>query len=372
MKGKRRKPLFWAALAVLAVLVTAAAMMAARTASLSADVRYEQSLTPTPVPTVFNVMQVTPDPNEPTPEPVLRSGSAGDRVLTAQQRLQELGYYAGELDGRFGPGTMDAVQRFQRRNGLEADGMIGSDTAAVLYAAEALPEATATPEPTATPDPTPVPEAALPWYTADGLPLLVNRDHPLPDGYQTVELVNLTKYCDSSIVKIKANGIEGERIAVDALMTMLGAAKAEGLGKWQINAGWRSVKYQQQLFDNKVAEYRKNGMSKTKAAERTRRTVQDPGCSEHHTGLAFDITVTGSSFKGTKQCAWITEHCWEYGFILRYPEDKTGITGISSEPWHFRYVGVEHARRMRDERLCLEEYVQRYGQAEVTAYGAST
>ena len=76
MKGKRGKPLFWAALAVLAVLVTAAAMMTGRTASLSADVRYEQSLTPTPVPTVFNVMQVTPDPSLPTPDFTIISLSA--------------------------------------------------------------------------------------------------------------------------------------------------------------------------------------------------------------------------------------------------------------------------------------------------------
>ena len=366
MNGKRREPLFWLALIALAALVVAAALMAGRTASLSAEVRYEKSLTPTPAPTAFNVMQVTPDPNEPTPEPLLRNGSAGERVTAAQQRLQELGYYTGAIDGQFGPGTMDAVQRFQRRNGLEADGMIGSDTSAALYAADAVPEATATPEPTA------APEAALPWYTADGMPILVNRDHPLPDNYRTVELVNLTKYCDRSIVKIKANGIEGEKVAVDAMMTMFADAKAEGLGQWQVNAGWRSVKYQKTLFDNKVAEYRKKGVSRSDAVGRTRKTVQDPGCSEHHTGLAFDITVTGSSFKGTKQCAWITEHCWDYGFILRYPEDKTGITGISSEPWHFRYVGVEHARRMRDEKLCLEEYVQRYGQAEVTGNGTAT
>ncbi len=65
-----------------------------------------------------------------------------------------------------------------------------------------------------------------------------------------------------------------------------------------------------------------------------------------------------SSFLGTKQCSWLHEHCWDYGFIVRYQEGKESITGFTAEAWHIRYVGAEHARVMRDRGLCLEEYLQ--------------
>jgi D-alanyl-D-alanine carboxypeptidase len=102
-------------------------------------------------------------------------------------------------------------------------------------------------------------------------------------------------------------------------------------------------------------------MTGQQARAKVRQTVADPGTSEHHTGLAFDVAVTGeASFGATKHAIWLREHCWEYGFILRYPADKTAITKISHEPWHIRYVGTEHSLIMRDENLCLEEYIEKY------------
>ena len=65
-----------------------------------------------------------------------------------------------------------------------------------------------------------------------------------------------------------------------------------------------------------------------------------------------------STFASTKQSAWLNEHCWEYGFIIRYTKEKEKITGFEAEPWHIRYVGVEHAMYMKEHDLCLEEYVQ--------------
>ena len=107
--------------------------------------------------------------------------------------------------------------------------------------------------------------------------------------------------------------------------------------------------------------YRQEGMTGQQARAKVRQTVADPGSSEHHTGLAFDVAITGeASFGATKQSVWLAQHCWEYGFILRYPADKTAITGISYEPWHIRYVGREHAMIMRIENLCLEEYIDKY------------
>ncbi|MED9958493.1 MAG: M15 family metallopeptidase, partial [Christensenellales bacterium] len=159
------------------------------------------------------------------------------------------------------------------------------------------------------------------------------------------------------VVYIKGSEIEGNREAVDKLMEMLRAAIADGLGDWQISAGYRSVAYQQQLWDNRVYEYRQQGLSASEAQSATARYVAVPGSSEHHTGLAFDVTVPGESFPLTEQSKWLAEHCWDYGFIIRYTEEKEDITGISAEPWHVRYVGQPHARIMRDENWCLEEYI---------------
>lgn len=360
------------AMIALAVLAVAVIVFAVREIRLYGDVQVEQSRTPTPVPEYGNVMQVTIDPSLPTPVPVLRSGAQGEAVWQLQERLQALGYLTGSVDGQFGPATKEAVQLFQRQHGLTADGIVGEDTRELLYSDSAQPYATPTPVPTQAAQVTEAPAAddmilltaevenTIPvGFTADGLPLLVNRDSPLPDDYQPQQLVNMRDYCDSSIVSIKGSEIEGEQIAVDALLAMLTQAQSEGLTSWQISAGYRSVAYQQKLFDDKVYSYRQQGMTGAQARSAARKLVADPGCSEHHTGLAFDITVPGTSFGGTKQAKWLEEHCWEWGFILRYPADKTAITGITNEPWHFRYVGVDAAMEMRETGECLEEYVER-------------
>lgn len=349
-------------LVVLAALVVTAAILGVRVARLANLTAIEARTTPTPEPVAGNVMQVTPDPSQPTPEPMLRSGSEGDEVKQLQARLQELGYYQGDIDGQYGPGTREAVRLFQEQNGLGTDGIVGGETRTVLYSTQAKPAAS-TPTPTATLTAAPLARAAV-GYTSDGLPLLVNADHPLPEGYEPQELVNMTDYCDADVVTIKANGIEGERVAVDALQAMLRDAHADGVTVWQVSAGYRSVSYQQQLLDNKIYEYRKQGMSGSKARSAALKTVALPGASEHHTGLAFDITVPGKAFKGTVQASWLAEHCWDYGFILRYTEEKEAITGIAAEPWHIRYVGVEHALIMREAGLCLEEYISQYSQEQ--------
>lgn len=343
-----------AAYIVLTALIVAAVWLGLKVLTLNEEVQRVQSLTPTPVPGYGNVMLVTPNASAPTAEPIIRTGSAGDSVLEMQTRLAELGYYKGDLDGQFGPATRTAVTLFQEQHGLDADGMFGPNTSAVLYSDQAH-------QVVATPTPSPAPTAsAIPWVTADGMPLLVNSDHHLPDGYLTLELVNMRSYCDSDVVIIKGSEIEGEKLAVDALMTMLRAAHEDGLTVWQVSAGYRSVAYQQQLFDDKVYAYRQEGYSGSQARALTRQTVADPGASEHHTGLAFDITVPGEQFSNTQQHIWLAQHCWEYGFIIRYPLDKVDITGISYEPWHIRYVGTAHSLIMRDENLCLEEYIDKY------------
>ncbi len=414
---------------LLAALLIIMLVMALKVLPLYSEVQLVRSQTPTPLPAFGSVMKVTPDPAAPTAEPVIRSGAMGEAVTKLQQRLKELGYYTGTVDGQFGPGTRTAVTTFQQQNGLTPDGIVGPATTEILYSDDAKPAVT--PAPTATPAPTqdttsiaaiqqrladlgyytgtvdgltgpgtkkaitlfqqqhglqadgiygPATAAALfsdaahaiettptpdpntvPGLTADGFPILVNDDHHIPEDYQTVCLINLRDYCDSSIVKIKGSDIEAEKMAVDALMTLIRAARADGHTGWQVNAGYRSIAYQKELFDSRVYAYRQEGLTGQQARAKVRQTVADPGTSEHHTGLAFDVAITGEpSFGATKQAVWLREHCWEYGFILRYPADKTHITKISHEPWHIRYVGTEHSFTMRDENLCLEEYIDKY------------
>ena len=127
---------------LLVILAIALGFLISRMVPTIGEVQREKSLTPTPLPDIpANVMEVTPDPAGPTPEPVLRTGSRGEDVKTLQGRLHDLGYYTDEIDGQFGAATKAAVIDFQRANGLDADGMVGSETKALLYSVEARPKA---------------------------------------------------------------------------------------------------------------------------------------------------------------------------------------------------------------------------------------
>ena len=288
----------------------------------------------------------------PTPTPsatpaMLSSGSSGDEVKALQSRLQQLGFYSGVLDGDYGKGTRAAVKLFQAQHGLDDDGIAGQKTLEMLYSNDAQPMLV-----------TPTPAAVQ--VLAGSQPLLVNRQHPVASDFAPADLVNLSEYCDSSLVKIKYDGTQGVREAADALLRMREAAKADGSTNWQVSAAYRSYADQQRIFDNKVKSFQNNNpdwsLSRCRSAASV--TVADPGASEHHTGLAFDMTVPNTSmFLGTPQCAWLHEHCWEYGFILRYTDEKQQITGFAGEAWHIRYVGTEHSLAMQQSGQCLEEYL---------------
>ena len=137
---------------ILAALIVAAVLLGSTVASLNTEVQRVRSLTPTPHPQYGSVFKVTPDPGAPTAEPVIRSGATGEAVNRLQQRLKDLGYYTGTVDGQFGPGTRTAVTLFQQQHGLQSDGVVGPDTNEILYSASARPAIT--PEPTAAPPPT--------------------------------------------------------------------------------------------------------------------------------------------------------------------------------------------------------------------------
>lgn len=290
---------------------------------------------PTPAPTP------TPLPTA-TPLATLKKGMTGEAVRRLQETLIGLGYLDDAADGSFGQKTYDALVMFQAVNGLSADGIAGQKTLGVLYGGSALP-ASAAPE-------------------MDYL-ILVNRENKLDKSYMPTDLVSIESVIPSDVVKVKYSGTKANRTAVEALGRMLEAAVAEGIGDWQISSAYRGYADQQKLVDNSVANYQKNNpsWSRERCLSATYQTVAPAGTSEHQTGLAFDMTVPGVSFTGTEQQKWLHRHCHEYGFVVRFTEDKQSITGFLAESWHIRYVGTQVAQVMTDNNWCLEEYVEKMG-----------
>ena len=151
---------------------------------------------------------------------------------------------------------------------------------------------------------------------------------------------------------------EGQKLdqrILEPMQSFVAGARAEGLSVF-LSSGYRGYEEQQYLFNRKVEQY---------GEEQAATIVSRPGTSEHQTGLACDITdeyyeLKNESLENTALYQWMSRHCQEYGFIVRYPKDKEEITGIIYEPWHFRYVGVEAATYMVEHNLCLEEFVALY------------
>ena len=142
---------------------------------------------------------------------------------------------------------------------------------------------------------------------------------------------------------------------------MMDDARAEGLEPY-ICSSWRSYETQEQLFEQEFESYIEQGYSENAARIQAAQWVAVPGTSEHELGLALDIVSVENqrleeAQEDTPTQQWLMEHCYEYGFILRYPKDKEDITGIGYEPWHYRYVGREDAAAIQNLGVCLEEYV---------------
>lgn len=178
--------------------------------------------------------------------------------------------------------------------------------------------------------------------------ILVNRTHPIPEDYE-VELKNI------------GSGHQIDARAYDDFRAMIQAAKSEGVYIY-VTSSYRDLDKQTDLYNKKVESYVMQGYSYESAKEQAGQVVAVPGTSEHHLGLALDLVSSeyrklDEKQENTKGFKWLTEHSWEYGFILRYPNGETDITGIIYEPWHFRYVGLEAAEEITKAGLTLEEYV---------------
>ena len=300
--------------------------------------------TPTPDPAQNTPIPTAAPTSAPTSETArtLKKGSTGADVKKLQQALIDLGYLDDTADGTYGAKTQDAVTLFQAVNGLDADGLAGAKTQALLFSGTALSADQAPP--------------------TDFL-MLVNRSHKLSKTDVPTDLVEIASVLSSDIVKVKYSGTKANRTAVEALGEMLSAAISEGISNFQISSAYRTYSEQQKLVDNSVAKYQKNNpsWSRDRCLSATYQTVAPAGSSEHQTGLAFDITVPGVSFTGTEQQKWLHQHCAEYGFIVRFTAEKQKLTGFVAESWHFRYVGVEAAKTMTQNDWCLEEYVEKMG-----------
>ncbi len=182
-------------------------------------------------------------------------------------------------------------------------------------------------------------------YVVDGvdLAILVNSTHPLPDGYD-IPLTELD------------NGQRVATVMTADLQQMLADAKADGIYAI-VASGFRTAEKQQSLMDEKVQSFVDKGMSQSDAETEALKWVNAVGCSEHQSGLAVDINADGIHSAGYQVYPWLAENAWKYGFILRYPEEKTDITGTDYEAWHYRYLGRELAADIYQQGVCLEEYL---------------
>lgn len=173
--------------------------------------------------------------------------------------------------------------------------------------------------------------------------LLVNGENALPEDNQ-VKLFRLS------------NGIQVDERIYPALQEMFDAARTEGLSLIVV-AGYRTSDEQQQLLTQKIEEYQNEGYSTGMANELAKKWVAVPGTSEHQLGIAVDINADTTRSSNDAVYDWLANHSYKFGFIKRYPENKTKITGVINEPWHYRYVGQEAASEIYAKDLCLEEYL---------------
>lgn len=178
--------------------------------------------------------------------------------------------------------------------------------------------------------------------------ILVNASNPIdPDYEPELEYVQNEYRMDVRVAPI--------------MRQMIDDARTQGV-ELLVCSAYRPYTSQERNFNAKVSEYQAMGYGIDDARAATLRLIAAPGASEHHTGLAADIVTPSyqgldDGYANTAAAKWLLENAPGYGFILRYPKDKTDVTGINFEPWHYRYVGVDAAKKIMDAGLCLEEYV---------------
>ena len=183
----------------------------------------------------------------------------------------------------------------------------------------------------------------LPWYLT-----LVNSENPIDDNFQ----ITLTRLRNKQAIDARC---------YPELQAMMDDCRAAGLSPI-ICSSYRTYDKQEELFEQQVQEFINQGYGKLDAQRKAAGAVARPGTSEHEIGLAIDIVDESNQRlnqyqENTAVQRWLMQNSWRYGFILRYPSDKTDITGIQYEPWHYRFVGKEAARIIYENNWTLEEYL---------------
>lgn len=176
----------------------------------------------------------------------------------------------------------------------------------------------------------------------DSLLVLVNHYNKMPDNYDQTLIEAYDMVMDERVRR--------------PFEEMYNAAAKEGAILW-ISSSYRDPEKQEELYQREIQTNLSSGMSSEQAVAQANVAVARGGYSEHNTGLAIDLNGVRADFLETTAGKWMAEHAEEYGFVLRFPQGKEAETGIMYEPWHYRYVGKEHALKMKELGMCLEEYV---------------
>lgn len=287
-----------------------------------------------------------------TTEPVTVSQSDG--IYTEKQ---ETVYATTTVNVRKGPGTSyEKVGSLSEGSNITRIATGTNGWSKVIFGGETCyvsSEYLSTEKPTETTEATPVSSNRIiinPNQEQWNL-VVVNMSREMPEGYSP------------TLGEIADTGVYMDYRVAPHYTEMYYAAKKDGIILTPYS-GYRSYDRQKNNYNNLTNEYMSTyGLSREDAAKKAATVILPPGTSEHNLGLAMDICNTLDSFATQKEYKWLTEHAHEYGFILRYTGDKMSITGIVSEPWHWRYVGVEHAKKIKDSGLCLEEYLDSIGVA---------
>lgn len=190
---------------------------------------------------------------------------------------------------------------------------------------------------------------------------VIGNDNPLPNDF-TVE------------IKTVAGERTLDKRCADYAIQMLNDAKSQGVGLY-VTSAYRSIQYQADNLQNYISRLMAQGYTKEEATKQAHKEIALPGHSEHNAGLAMDIVSNDywsnhsdldESFDKLPQYEWLINNSWKYGFILSYPKGKEDITGFIYEPWHYRFVGLEHAKKIHEvyeatgEFLTVNEYIEQY------------
>lgn len=175
--------------------------------------------------------------------------------------------------------------------------------------------------------------------------ILVNYENELPSDFN-VELASIDR------------SRKFDARAIDELKSMIKSMKKDGIENVWVQSSYRNVKNQEKIFNSKIDKYIEQGKTREEAEKLALKTINKPGTSEHNLGLAVDFNYVDYTFDQTQGFKWLVENAENYGFILRYPKEKENITKVDYEPWHWRYVGKENAKKINELGMCLEEYIE--------------